>query len=480
MMYRNVLLLLLAAMLLNGCTLLSQRDERLVEEHASCALFKTLTEAMPNAPLYQSRFGFCSRVEEPDEKPFFTPSYYTDAACTQQLDYQPTPFFDFCKNNLLNPYNQTYIGNAAAWRDDGSDNATLGKNSKWTLGKGPSIDLLALSPKENHRPYLKQVEYREVNGCHLEMRIFRKDLQQQNLKPAMVIHGGAWQFRGFGAIGAEVLISQLTERGFIVFEPYYRLMGDSDGPPECRIPAPIDNRAPGELIIDDIEYALQWVKQHGAEIGAQPDVRISLVGQSAGAHLAEWLASHHGAEIEKALLFYPPTDFSYYIDQLGHLYPWDHKGRSLIEQFIGVSDLAPLQHNPSPFVVQNSFPELIRSGIDHPPVFMVHGNADDLVPVEMSIRLCQALEAPASDRRDLHAGGRYQCGTRRGIDNILHVVDGANHILDLKCMVDPASEMAVLLGKHLKDLKQFCPSGSKNTSNEIVRPVMEEGMNWLL
>ncbi|HEY0721799.1 MAG TPA: alpha/beta hydrolase [Gammaproteobacteria bacterium] len=474
----RILLPLLILTQLSGCALFSKKDEQLARDHASCALLQALTDTKPSEPLYQRGFFSCSKVEELDEAPFFTPSYYADAECTQPVDYKALSFFDFCRNNLLSPTNQTYIGNAAAWPNEGSDNDTLGKHSKWTLGYGPTLDILALSPKDNHRPFLQQVEYREVNGCHLEMRVYRESLRQQNLKPLLLIHGGAWKYRGFGAIGGEALVSQLTERGFIVFEPYYRLMGNADGPQECRIPAPVDNVAPGELIVSDIEAALQWVNEHGAALGAEPGSRVSLVGQSAGAHLAQWLAAHRGNEIDKVLVFYTPADIKNYVEELGHTYPWNHEGRQLIGQFLGVPDLATIQSNPPPFVSENSFPELVRSGVDHPPLFMIHGNADELVPVEMSIRMCEALSEPATPQHDMHTGGRYQCGSRRGVDNILYVVDGANHILDLRCVVDPA--ITALLGDKFTELSKLCPSGSKRTTEEVVRPAMLEGIKWLL
>ncbi len=466
----------LALVLLGGCSLFTAKDEQAVKEIVSCEIFKTFADSMLNEPLYKSRFGLCSQVDDPDEEPLFTPSYYADAECTQPVDYKPTPFFEFCRNNLLNPYNHTYIGNAAAWPHEGEKRDGYSKSSKWTLSHGPSIDILALSPKGNHRPFMKQVEYHTVGDCHLEMRVYKKDILQQNLKPLMLIHGGAWRYRGFGAIGGEVLISQFTERGFVVFEPYYRLMGDADGPSECRIPAPVGNIAPGEMIVGDIEYALQWVNQYGSSFGVQTTSQVNLVGQSAGAHLAQWLAAHHGESVEKVLLFYTPADIKNYIEQLGHAYPWNHEGRSLIEQFVGVTDLATIQNNPGPFVVQNSFPELVRSGADHPPTFMIHGNADSLVPVEMSIRMCNALSG--SDNHDLHEGGRYQCGRRRGVNNILHVIDGADHILDLNCAVDQS--VIEVLGDRFNGLVKLCPSGSKKVTDKFVRPAMLEGIEWLL
>lgn len=476
---RSVLLHILTVVSLSGCSILSKGDAQHAKDYLSCELFKKITVSMPSETLYKHDYGQCIPLTDPDDESAGGVAYYADAACQHEVDYKPTPFFSYCKNNLLNPANHDYIGNAAAWPDEGGARySSIGKNSKWTLGHGPTLDVLALSPKGNHRPFMKQVEYRNVDGCHLEMRVYKKNILDQNLKPLMLIHGGAWKYRGFGAIGGEVLISHLTKRGFIVFEPYYRLMGSADGPAECQIHGSVNNTAPGEMIVSDIESALAWVKTHGSVLGAQSGTQVSLVGQSAGAHLADWLTSHHGSDISKALVFYTPADIKHYVLGLGSKYPWDHEGKELIQQFLGVQDLSTIQTNLPSFVVQNSFPELIRAGADFPPIFMIHGNADTLVPIEMSTRMCDALSNRNPATPMSREGGRFTCGTRRGVTNVLHVVAGANHILDLKCLFDPA--IASALGDNFKDLGKLCPSGSPDTTEDVVKPAMLEGLDWLI
>lgn len=475
---QRMCLLVLFMSALSGCSLMCKDETQQIKDYARCEIFKEIATHMPSEALYSQRSGACSPID-PDDESVADTAYYADANCQQPVDYKPTSFLSYCKSNLLEPTNHQYIGNAAAWQHDGGvQYASLGKNSKWTLAHGPSLDVLAITPKENNRPFMKQVEYRNIDGCHLEMRVYKKSIGGQQLRPLMLIHGGAWKYRGFGAIGGEVLISHLTERGFIVFEPYYRLMGRADGPAECQIPGPVNDVAPGEMIIADIEHALAWVKSHGVTLGAQTDAQITLVGQSAGAHLADWLAAHQPSDINKVLVFYTPADIKNYIQELEGRYSSNQDGRALIAQFLGVQDLSTLRANMPAFVEQNSFPSLIRSGVDFPPIFMVHGNADSLVPIEMSTRMCDALsnQDPSTPMAD--NGGRYTCGTRRGITNVLHIVHGADHILDLKCIVEPT--VATALGDNFDDLSKLCPSGGRDVSNDFVKPAMLEGLDWLL
>ncbi len=53
----------------------------------------------------------------------------------------------------------------------------------------------------------------------------------------------------------------------------------------------------------------------------------------------------------------------------------------------------------------------------------------------------------------------------------------ANHMLDLKCIVDP--EIAHALGDNFKELSKLCPSGSRSVTENAVKPAMIEGLNLL-
>src|SRR5512139_2893375 len=101
---------------------------------------------------------------------------------------------------------------------------------------------------------------------------------------------------------------------------------------------------------------------------------------------------------------------------------------------------------------------------------MIHSNADTLVPVDMSARMCDALSNHNPTMEMSIDGGTYACGTRRGIKNVLQIVDGANHMLDLKCFVDP--DIVSVLGENFKELSKLCPSGSPSTTDNVVKPAM--------
>jgi len=468
-------------------------DVELAQEYIDCGLFQQARTNLTNIPLYSNRTGQCSLVTDPDYRFTGTSDYYTDASCSNSISYNPVPFFEYCKNNLLGGVEmKNYVGNSAAWTDSGDYSGVGIKSSAWTLAHGPTLDILSTSPQGNMRPYMKQMEYRNVvhpttgETCHLEMRVYKKDIQATGLKPFMFIHGGSWTYRGVGVAGMTALISHLTERGYIVFTPFYRLMGKSDGPSACQVPTGTDNISPGKRIVDDMEAALAWVKMHGDKFGAAPSSQVSLAGQSAGSHLAGWLASHFPSDIRNVLLFYPPADTQFFVEETypTSVFAGSHElyvtgfelAKGLISEFLNYQDYDDMAakvdvNNLPAFLQNNSFPNIVRSGIDHPPTFMIHGNADSVVPIELSTVMCDAL-AGLPELTTSTAGGVYTCGSSRGTANKLYVIPDAGHVLDLKCFLDP------FIIERTAGPQKYCTAGSLDGEAQV-RAAVNDALQWL-
>ena len=300
-------------------------------------------------------------------------------------------------------------------------------------------------------------EYPFLRECSLEMRVYSKSPASTNQKPLIAIHGGSWKFRGFGFFGVESQISHYTDQGYVVFAPFYRLSGDSDGPSGCQ-------NADWTEIVSDIEDALDWVLDNGEQYGANTYGPIPIIGQSAGAHLAAWLATERPADVSRALLLYPPLDFANAIELVNSGQYANPTGIASFEGFIGVQEdqtLSDVDTN-SEVIRRNSIPEIIRNeGAENfPPFFILHGNADELVPSSQSVRLCNGIagsfsSGPANDNgypfRQV-----YECGP----GSELHLFNEANHILDL-CIPGVV-----------------CPAGS-NSSQSLIRESMAQAREWL-
>ena len=278
-----------------------------VSELACEALLDALAPPLDAAPIHALDRGMCAVADPsgPDAG-----RYFSDAACSEQVAFRPTDTAVYCAERF-GPQSPFVLGDAHSWQPEPAqpnDPLPATPSLPWTTSPGTRFAIGVLSLQGNHQPYMKRFRYRVVTGlprgdgiCALEMRVYKRDLAEQGLRPLLGIHGGAWRYRGFAFVGLEMLISHFTQRGFIVFVPFYRLVGESGANAAC-------NGADWRAVTEDVQAALDWVRTNGAALGAAPG-RVSVYGQSAGAHLAAWLTAHRSSAVRKALLYYGPTDF---------------------------------------------------------------------------------------------------------------------------------------------------------------------------
>ena len=108
-----------------------------------------------------------------------------------------------------------------------------------------------------------------------------------------------------------------------------------------------------------------------------------------------------------------------------------------MQRVIGVRfDQVDLQ---SDLVVNNSFPTIVAAQPDSfPPMFLLHGESDSLLPFRQSVRLCNALagdieNGPASlDLNTQSTRRTFACDDR---GSQLHLIAEGEHALDL-CISD--------------------------------------------
>ncbi len=397
------------------------------------------------------------------------------------VPYRTTSRTDFCANID----NKNWLGNA-----EPAVSGYTGTDS-WTLTPATSFNLSSISPiNNNYQPYMQRVQYRAISGitdgvrteinyaafnaamqachqqgpmgqcvnppnmnnyttttpiprgtgtCKLEMRVYKKDVAQAGLKPLLALHGGSWMYRGTAFYGMEAQISHFTEQGFVVFAPFYRLTNDLDGNVEC-------NNATGEQFVSDVDAALTWVQNYKTTYGVSSVEKVRLFGQSSGAHAAGWLLTHRATEVQKALMMYPPTDARDYVINyqaytsnqpydLQYANSFAGRGTEFVEAYLSTVNgqavsLRDVDANSS-LVLNNSIPYLVASSPSYyPPVYMVHGKLDQLVPAIHSVRLCNAYTGNASSGPANTAGTAlrqsFSCGPSR-----VDLLQEANHGLEL-------------------------------------------------
>ena len=494
------------------------------------ALLSTYQLPLDNVPLYVLNGQAC---EVADISSAATGSYFSDVSCTNEVAFSPTDDVDYCQAHF-GPDAETTLGNAASWiadSDQPGDELPAVPSRSWTAVPTTRLDMGTVTLQGNSQPYMKQLRYKRISDtgrgagtCDLEMRVYKRDITEQGLRPLMALHGGTWQTRGSSFLGMEAGISQLTERGFVVFAPFYRLVGEKDGNIEC-------NGVSWHEVTADVESALDWVNQNGDAFGAEPGP-VSITGQSAGAHLAAWLAANRADDTRKALLYYGPTDA---LDFLAGAIPLggpfdDYRefGLRSLARFFGslqdatdvrleqidvagisaeilssdwsnlISDavfdlgaidpLVPpvyaarcaaitqidllainLASPPSELVAcmkQDLADFLVRNSFNHQlsddavPLFILHGSGDSVVPHAQAVNLCAAINSSVLPVDVVDPLTVYSCG----LASEAQIVRGAEHALDLGVCLQP-----------------LCPAGAPGSDTRSAAiAAINSSYSWLL
>ncbi len=403
---------ILAALIANDSEALTE----IASNAAECQLGAVLETSLPLAPVYLLEGGACIAVERPVEQGM----NFSDANCQLPFDFFNTPVADFCQV-ALDPLR---LGNPMSKPQE---------LNRWTLSPGSRFDIGAVSLQGKRQPYVQRQNYKTVfaptGECQLEMRVYADQPDPANRKPLIALHGGSWQRRGSGFLGVENMATHFVDAGFVVFAPFYRLVGDKDGTAEC-------HNASLNDILEDINDALDWVTANAGDFGVSG--KPVVFGQSAGGHLALSLAVRRAQEIERAILFYAPTDFGDFISQVQAGEYTGDQGQRIVAAVTSSDSLQSLDIN-SPLIRDNSYPSIVALQPNaFPPVFMLHGESDSLLPFRQSVRLCNGLSGdvdsgPAALELNTSTVSRQVQCDERGSE--LHLISEGEHTLDL-CITD--------------------------------------------
>lgn len=417
--------------------------ETVITNTALCEAANASALPLNAQPLYQLQGGQCQSIDPITIST--ADNYFSDNACSQVMHYSPTDIQSYCDNTL----DSFRVG-------DGS--LIDREKTVWSLSPGTRLDLGVWSTKGKQQPYSTSAVYKsvetETGECQLEMRIYTPHPGQQQLQPLISLHGGSWQYRNSGIAGVEMQMAHYSQEDFIVFAPFYRVAGERSAPVACQ-------NASADQITQDVSDALDWVKTHGSEYGAA-DSQAMVTGQSAGGQLAAWLAVHRADDIARALLLYPATDVSDYLAQyqsgaLGE----SPEGLDALGEFLEIDIDNPDLSNP--LIADNSFPQIVADNPRaYPPMFIIHGASDTLVPARQSQRLCNSLggdptvnATPTAETGDVKQV--IPCDDR---GSQLHLITQGDHILDL-CV-----------------FSLWCPAGDK-ASQAATRDSLALGIQWL-
>lgn len=233
------------------------------------------------------------------------------------------------------------------------------------------------------------VVFRDVCGVRLRLDVYRPGPETAAhrqgggpLPAAVYIHGGGW-ITGTRR-QSRFMMYELAAAGWVVFAVSYRF-------------AP---RHPLPAAIHDCKAAIAWVKQHAAEYGARGD-DLLVMGGSAGGHLTAMMAltpnqprfqpgfEDADTRVRGAVVLYGVADFERPFAEQPHA--------GVAAFFERLIFRARYRDDPARFREAQPVSHL---SAEAPPILLVHGRNDMLVPFDESQRFYEKLVAAGA--RDVH------------------------------------------------------------------------------
>ncbi|HEU4965027.1 MAG TPA: alpha/beta hydrolase [Bacilli bacterium] len=219
------------------------------------------------------------------------------------------------------------------------------------------------------------VQFGEAEGHPLLLDIVRPTSPPAEPMPVIVyIHGGGWMGGDKSLIGGQHNAT-LARYGFFTVSINHRLTGVAPFPAQ----------------IHDVKAAIRWLRANADTYGIDPN-KIGVWGHSSGGHLAALLATSgdvpelegnsgspgYSSRVQAAVTSAGPVD----VLTMGgwHDLPNSPEARFVNAEY--VKDNPELAKMTNPITYING---------DEPPVLIIHGDQDSIVPVSQAELLYQAL-----------------------------------------------------------------------------------------
>lgn len=233
---------------------------------------------------------------------------------------------------------------------------------------------------------IKDIEYGKVGDVSLRLNIVRPKDAKDPLPVIVFIHGGGWN--SGNKDDDTGLLCGFAKQGYVGVSVEYRFVD------VARFPAQIE----------DCKCAIRFLKANAEQYGIEAD-RIGVWGDSAGGHLAALLGTSGGVKELEGRGGWQDTSSS-----VNAVCDWYGP--------VGLADIPLSDDHPYSQLLGSTpraNPELARLSDpvsfiseDDPPILIMHGDKDELVPIVLSEQFYQKLK-------------------QGGVDATMETVKGAGH-----------------------------------------------------
>jgi acetyl esterase/lipase len=271
---------------------------------------------------------------------------------------------------------------------------------------GPSLrEAWAAEPTFDRK---EDVIYGRKYGTALTMDVFTPKKDAAGIGVVVVVSGGF--FSSHEAIN-NAYTKPLLEHGYTVFTVVH------GSQPRFTVPE----------IVQDMNRAVRFIRYHAKDYGIDPD-RIGIAGASAGGHLSLMLGTagekgdpkakdpvdRESSRVQAVACFFPPTDFLNYgkpgaekIHAVDHAPPYraafDYRELDkATNMWVTITDTDKLRE------IARQISPINHVSPDDPPILIVHGDADKLVPLQQSESFVEKLKnAGVKSKLEVKKGGGH-------------------------------------------------------------------------
>lgn len=244
----------------------------------------------------------------------------------------------------------------------------------------------------------EDVIYGRKYGTALTFDVYTPKRNAKGIGLIFVVSGGWFSSKEFGP---QAYVMPLVSRGYTVFAVVH------GSQPKFTIPE----------ILQDMNRSVRYIRTHASEYGVDPD-RIGIYGGSAGGHLSlmQGVAGDDGkasatdpvekasSKVQAVACLYPPTDFLNYgktgENAIGRGVLKGFKAPFAFHEYVRESnEFKPITDEAKVLEIGRKISPFYHVAAGDPPVLIVHGDADQLVPLQQSEIMIEALKKKGVDAK---------------------------------------------------------------------------------